>query len=55
MACGKWSIEIEDRAGRELRRLPTVPLIREAVETIDDLASDPFPAGVVKLRKHKDA
>ena len=55
MASDEWRGEIEEEAGRELRRLPSRSLMQEAVEVIDDLAADPFPAGGVKLQKHRDA
>jgi hypothetical protein len=34
--------------------LPLRSLQEEAVAIIDDLAEDPFPPGVVKMRKYKN-
>jgi mRNA interferase RelE/StbE len=46
-------IEILPRARGELKTLPPKPQ-REAIEAIDSLADDPYPADSVKLRGRND-
>jgi len=55
MASGDWRIILETEAERDLSRLRSPSLVREAREAIDDLRFDALPPGAAKMRRFKDA
>ncbi len=47
----KWELRLVTSADRDVARLPR-GVVAEAVATIEDLAEDPFPPGVITMRRY---